>query len=668
ELKRLKTESRLVDGSQMLTTAYHYDAADQRLFSVRTGTDGTNRITLSGATYDTAGRPIYQTNALGGVTVLTYGADKEGRAVTTNRYADGGIRVETANRDGSLHQVHGSAIHGIRFDYGVAADGKLFTKETKLTQAGQPTEEWILHYADLLGRPCKTQYADGAFAQSFFNAQGQLFKERDPDGVITLYAYSPRGERTLTAVRTVATNRSDRIDFAGTDRIVQTLRDVCFNPALGTVVHRSRTFVWGAFQFNRSNLVASLETSVDGLKTWRILWNEGQGRTNLSSSSYGPGGLRHQSDYAPDGSCTYQRYRYGRLELNETRDAAGTALLQTVYEYDAHNRLRAQTDRRNGTTTFAYNDADLVTRVTTPAPEPREPPQVTLTHFNLMLQPTNVVFPDKTSAYTEYHLTGEIRRRHGARTYPVAYAYDYAGRVRTLTTWKEAADQQSAAVTTFEYHPRRGWLERKRYADSQGPAYQYYASGKLRKRTWARATAPGSGLQVETLYAYNPGGDLESITYNDALTPNLQYGYDRRGRLIQITQGTAQTLLSYNQIGQAVRETYPSGPLAGLWLTNGYDRLLRRSSFHLNSSPFPLHLTYSYDALSRLQGISNGQYSATYVYATNSSLVKSIQLKDQDQTRLSISRDYDALQRLLSSTSLPSGSALLNYEYAYNDA
>ncbi|HWI58429.1 MAG TPA: hypothetical protein VNZ22_14490, partial [Bacillota bacterium] len=335
ELKRLKTESRLVDGSQMLTTAYHYDAADHRLFSVRTGTDGTNRITLSGATYDTAGRPIYQTNALGGVTVLTYGADKEGRAVTTNRYADGGIRVETANRDGSLHQVHGSAVYGIRFDYGVAADGKLFTKETKLTQAGQPTEEWILHYADLLGRPCKTQYADGAFAQSFFNAQGQLFKERDPDGVITLYAYSPRGERTLTAVRTVATNRSDRIDFAGTDRIVQTLRDVCFNPALGTVVHRSRTFVWGAFQFNRSNLVASLETSVDGLKTWRILWNEGQGRTNLSSSSYGPGGLRHQSDYAPDGSCTYQRYRYGRLELNETRDAAGTALLQTVYEYDA---------------------------------------------------------------------------------------------------------------------------------------------------------------------------------------------------------------------------------------------------------------------------------------------------------------------------------------------
>ena len=56
------------------------------------------------------------------------------------------------------------------------------------------------------------------------------------------------------------------------------------------------------------------------------------------------------------------------------------------------------TDARNGTNTYTYNAADQVSTVTT-------------TYYNGMLQATNVVQPDSTSVYSDFWLTGELKRR-----------------------------------------------------------------------------------------------------------------------------------------------------------------------------------------------------------------------------------------------------------------
>ena len=80
------------------------------------------------------------------------------------------------------------------------------------------------HSIDGAGRACKTLFAGmaGPYRESFYNNLGQLWKERDSDGVITLRGYNPQGEHAFTVVDS---NRNDVIDFSGLDRITQTTND-----------------------------------------------------------------------------------------------------------------------------------------------------------------------------------------------------------------------------------------------------------------------------------------------------------------------------------------------------------------------------------------------------------------------------------------------------------
>ena len=52
-------------------------------------------------------------------------------------------------------------------------------------------------------------------------------------------------------------------------------------------------------------------------------------------------------------------------------------------------------------------------------------------------------------------------------------------------------------------------------------------------------------------------------------------------------------------------------------MTNGYDRFLRRTNLALNPQASTL-TQFGYDTASRLSGVTNGNYTATYTYLANS--------------------------------------------------
>ena len=238
-------------------------------------------------------------------------------------------------------------------------------------------------------------------------------------------------------------------------------------------------------------------------------------------------------------------------------------------------------------------------------------------------------------------------------------------------------------MTVWNYNPRRGWLDNQRHADGRGPDYERRPSGKLRQRTWARETSPGSGVRVATSYGYNAAGDLESVSYNDSTTPNLKYGYDRRGRLSTVTQSSpldpqssAAASLVYHHAEQLARESWSSGPLAGVAVANEYDAFLRRTNYSILRASFPAlaATACAYDSVSRLQMVSQvsslqpGPVSATYAYQAHSPLVKQITFQQGDTTRLVSTRQYDYANRLLSVSAAPSDSPALNCEYSYDEA
>ena len=88
-------------------------------------------------------------------------------------------------------------------------------------------------------------------------------------------------------------------------------------------------------------------------------------------------------------------------------------------------------------------------------------------------------------------------------------------------------------------------------------------AGRLATRTWAQGTT--------TTYSYDNAGGLGLVVYSDG-TSGVTNGFDRLGRQIAVTNGATACNWIYNNVGEPLSEAYTGGPLAGLVLTNSYDR------------------------------------------------------------------------------------------------
>lgn len=623
------------------------DAAGRTLFTQRQGTNAST-ITQASMVYDIAGRVLYQTNAVGNVTSFGESIDGSGQTVKISTNALGATRIETYFKDGSTKSITGTGTHGVRYEYGIESDLP-YTKEIKLLTNGTDSGEWTKTFTDIAGRAFKTVYPDSAYTQSYYNNAGQLWKQRDADGVVTLHAYNAEGQMEYTALDM---DRNDTIDFAGIDRITHTVRDVV--AAHSTNVRRTRSYAWTENSSTNSLLTSTVESAVDGTRTWQTAF----GLTSQSVSLCG--GSCAATNIAPDGSYTTTLKTDGYLTSVTRYDSQGTQLGATTFTYDEHGRQKTVTDARNGTTTFIYDDADRRVSVTTPIPASGQSSQTTTTYYDDLGRVWKTVQPDGTSVTNEYHLTMEPKKTYGSRVYPEERGYDYSGRMKTLKTWQNFSTDTGAAVTTWNYHTNRGWLTSKQYADSQGPSYSYSAAGRLTSRTWARG--------VVTTNTYDYAGQLATVDYSDS-TPDVGFFYDRRGRQTGATNANDAITYLHNDAGQLVAEVHGAGVLDGLVVTNTYDHLLRRTNLS-TLSPLSAILSstaYGYDNASRLGTVSDGTNSAHYGYLANSALVESIAFKQSGTTRMTTTKSYDYVNRLtgISSTS---AAAAVSFAYAYNSA
>ena len=263
-----------------VTTQYYYDAMKRQISTVRNAitisttldalgrtlmtirNPGGGQIVQSQQAYDLAGRVVYETNALNGVTSHLYGFDGSGQLIKTNINPDLGTRIEIYAQDGSLVSVAGTAAYPLTNLFGVDGDGA-YTTQVKLDGSGG-ANEWVKTSTDMAGRAYKTVYASASgspAAISYYNILGQLTNQVDPDGVSMVYDYNGRGEMAYTVMDT---NQNHTIDFSGPDRITWTTNDVISDN--GTNVLRTQTYVWGT-NSNTSNLLSTVEVSTDGLTT-----------------------------------------------------------------------------------------------------------------------------------------------------------------------------------------------------------------------------------------------------------------------------------------------------------------------------------------------------------------------------------------------------------------
>ncbi|MDF1813620.1 MAG: hypothetical protein P1V20_15580 [Verrucomicrobiales bacterium] len=155
------------------------------------------------------------------------------------------------------------------------------------------------------------------------------------------------------------------------------------------------------------------------------------------------------------------------------------------------------------------------------------------------------------------------------------------------------------------------------------------------------------------------------MDYSDS-TPDVSFTYRRAGNVHTVTHDGSTYSYDYGLPGELEKTTITGGILDGAVIDPAYDALHRRNALTVNPGNGAATVTQSqtYEAgTSRLDTVSQGGYSSTYSYHTNSSLINTLTHRDNGADRLTETRVYDNLNRLYSiATSHKS------FTYSYNDA
>ncbi|MGO4702728.1 RHS repeat-associated core domain-containing protein [Dyella sp. 2RAB6] len=536
--------------------------------------------------YDEHGNRLTQTESGAGVTALrrwSYTYDEAGRVLSIDgprtdvadltryayrqRAADGCADdpVHCAYRQGDLWTVTdalGHVTEVLRYD---GAGRALSIKDANgvLTDLAYTPRGWL---AEL-----RVHGATDAVTRYDYNANGQLVKSTDPDGVSLSYAYDDA--HRLVGIQDSAGGRIAYTLNAAGDVTAETLHD------------------------NGGQVLRSLARAFDALGRMKTL--------------IGADGERTSFEYDANGNLT-QVVRPLRQVWRIQHDALDRVVMQVggaadvkamvVQEHDSQDRLVSVTDPNGLTTRYERNGLGELAGQRS---------------------------PDTGATAQEVDVAGNVVRRTDARGQTRSMHYDALQRLVEMSfdgapgeTIRYAYDQADAACPAGETYAV-GRLSRVADA-SGGTSYCYNASGqRVRKRQIV------AGTTLELAYTYTPAGRLASLRYPDGHA--AVYTHDEHGRIATIDIVNAKgmreplvTAAAYLPFGPAVQWRYGNGrtltrrydadgrptgveDLAtdGLAASFGYDangRLVRLSASASGTS----QLSFAYDALDRLVETRDG--------------------------------------------------------------
>jgi len=689
-------------------TDYHYDALNRRIGQTRDGVTllrlqrhapefnggadalvvETMRHGREGESHRMAmearnllGEVILREDALGRRTILRRTFPTPGIVEERTEHPDGSVSISHNAADGALLARFGSAEYPMRFEEEVAhveMNGLGFyariAREVSPGEVGE-AYSWVESVRDMAGQVVEVRRGgvglNPAVDRYVFNDKGQRIMSVDPDGVTTLEEYDLEGRPVL---RAVDMNGNGAVDLDGTDRIIETRSLVVDDPVKGRVRRIETRLAAEA----GSSILERISRSDQSLLSL-TRWDSRYGVERKTEITLGTNGAWAQIITGADGVRQEEHYQQDRLLHQIILNPAGEIMLDQKYRYDGYNRLIEIDDAFAGSVATDYYADDRIRSVNETDPEGGSP-WVTAYLYDERGRERTIRLPDGGQMDMRYTPRGELKKRWGAREYPVEYLYDDRGRRVRMTTWKEwdfsTGEGLNGAATTEWLYDARGNLLEKRYARSAnggydpGPSYIYSAAGRVLKRHWARG--------VRTDYSYNAAGDLIRTTYSDA-TPEIHFSYDRQGRPVRVSDATGLRIIAYDK-GTAVTESVVESPypaLAGHTLTRDLDHFNRVAEVRVvsseNSEPaYSAMRSYRHPVTGgetgRLTRIEAQGLTHDYVYAPGSLLIEEITSRGHFGLARRERRTYDIGNRLTGITTRSAGDLHLMFSYTYNRA
>ena len=669
EAGRVSTASR--QGSGVIGTLvykYSYDAAGNRTTEWH-GWGNLGAIVAS-AQFDDAGRIISETPPGHGATTHSYNVSARSR--TTTR-ADGATVVETANRDGELASITGTAVVPYYRSYGIESDGRRYSRIDNGTSS---SVRWMKQWTDWTGRGIKEEHPGftgqaNIVAEYFYNTAGYLWKKTRSGYAAELLEYNALGQLYRSGLDL---NGNNTLDLASSDRIAEqdsslesysgaywlrTDRKAYAQLGIGTALTAQTTrlrltnhpanrlaelqqldaegnLTTVQFDVNRSARTATRTEARSGLSAPQTtsyvngLLRSVTGFDGLTTTTGYDNLLRVSTRTDSRNNVSSTTYQVGTQRPSFVTDASGA---QTVFSYDNVGRLTSRRDPRNHYTRFSYNNRDQLTR------------------------------------------------QWGDGAHPVQYGYDSVwGQLTTMSTYRGGSGWDgstwpsspgTADTTTWSYDGPSGLLTTKTDALARAVSQTYNVRGQTATRTLARG--------VGTTYAYNNfTGELTGIDYSDT-TPDITYTYTRLGQLDSVADATGTRDLVYDASkpwrlsAEALDAFFGSKVVTRLYENTGM--VGRNDGFKLGAttgSSSDLEHNFSYTASGRFETITSGiNHNATartfrYGYLGNAALIQSLSIDGGHA--FTVTRTYEATRDLIQTVeSKWSTTSRVKYDFAYDE-
>ncbi|MFO7772930.1 MAG: RHS repeat-associated core domain-containing protein [Dehalococcoidia bacterium] len=581
--------------------AYTYDAEHR----MTTFTDPVGNLVCTNV-YDSEGRVVSQTNALGAVTIFTYDpANREtieidplGRQTTyvydehcrlvSQTDALGNTAGYTYDEGGNRSSV--TDANGHTTDYEYDTNGNMIRVTDALgnmTCMAYDPKNNLVSRVDALGRAISFGY----------DASGNLVEVTGPLGGIATFAYDVYGQ-LIHSTDANGNASSFACDVYG-NRIA--MMDALGNTTIFTY-----------------DIVGRLLALSDALGNTSVLHYDLLDRVISITDPLG-----HSINIGYDGNGN-------RVSVT---DANGYT---TEYSYDALNQLVGVTDPRGGTASYTYDTVGNTVAITDTNGH------ITTYEYNACDLPVKVADPLGHTTTFHYDPVGNLIAMTDAKGQATAYTYDPLNRLTCVTY-----DDGTSVIYVYDAVGNRIQM-----IDSTGTtAYGYDSLDRL--------TSILSPSLDTVAYSYDLFGNRVSLTYPDG--DAVTYEYDALNRPSVVTDWAGRTTTyTYDAVGNVIGVDYPNGAS----IDYAYDekhRLLRITNsdhrgpfadyaYTMDKAGNRISVTdikgnptlYSYDNLYRLTGAAGPESDETYTY-------------DDMGNRLTLTADditttyvYDTGDRLLS--------------------
>ncbi|MDD2230706.1 MAG: hypothetical protein PHY48_15070 [Candidatus Cloacimonetes bacterium] len=622
---------------QTTTIAYPFGTDN---FSVTTDPLGictTNITTWNNATNITV-------TSRAGITTTTTESIAGGAKITTTEWTDSvsGISHKQETKTESDIQPNGwkKTTLSVKYD-----DGEWLTQSETVS--------------DLLGRMVTSSRAGTGGAMlitsNLYNNAGQIIQTISHNGASTVFDYNELGERTAT----ISVAAGQTLDFNPQSF---TLAGVIaldkYNIKLTTENTENTEGEWWNcatsifYKPGENALTTSVhKTQLTGLTlecNSRSITIDVDGNTIINTESVDPA---NAAKVAKSVDLTFNTTNINYYVAGHETCSSNSLGGVTKHFYDGFSRRTKTTNYANGhelKSVVAYHDdgsmatAGEVTASGTNTTSYSTQQAVT---GNPGAYKITVTDPQGRQTVNYYSGNGQLYRSEGA-TYPTETAFDTAGRMAELHTWRN--QNGNSDITRWYYDLFTGAMTNKLYADGKGTAYTYLSDGRISTRKWARNIITTYG------YADTATGSIRTMDYNDD-TPSVTNYYNLIGQLVKVEDGTGTTTFGYDLRGRLIAETN-----AFAVITRSYDQYGRYSEFILNPVN-PVHpvqnIVFGYDAKNRLNTITSivgvETNTFTYSYLPSTTLIAGYTgtSSNNPQSQLQILKSFEPNRNLTTSVS-----------------